>query len=297
MKIWMVAAEYCAGINYTFGDDTRAVVEALELRCGGATYPYRVIRSREIREHDRIVMIRAGIHGEEIAGPLTLLWYGKSILDRIHAAGLKAIIVPLANPFGFERGVRFSERGPRGNDDAICYITRSGEIVDDLGSGNDFQTWFWSHRGPADRPWDVSGLPAETKYWLELFQRYWQEHPWQFAAVLDLHQDYFITGRPGAYHYAFDDLSRYEKIVAEIRKIVPICARESIGSGCNGAPLPTDDNGFIVRHDGSWMDAAYHLGIPHTITVETLGATPIADACQVNRIWINGVIELISAHQ
>ncbi len=297
MKPWMNAGEYCAGIDYRLADEPSVVVERRELEQRGVIYPYRVIRSRKIGKSDRMMMIRAGTHGEEVAGPLTLLWYLKQIIDRIHAAGLKAIIVPLANPWGFEHGERYSERGPRGNDDAICYILRDGTIVDDLGSGSDFQTWFWSHRGPADRPWDATGLPAETKCWLELFEREWQEHPWQFVAFLDLHQDYFIKDRPGAYHYAFGDLVRYEAIVAEIEKRVPICVNEAIGSGCNGAPLTTNNRGFIVRHDGSTVDAAYHLGIPHVVTVETLGATPIGDACAVNLEWINGIIDIACLHQ
>ncbi len=305
MNIWMIADEYCAGIDLTFGDDPHVVVEKSTIVQKGVVYPYRVIRSRDIGSADRIVMIRADIHGEEIAGPLSVLWHGREMIERIHAAGLKVIIVPLANPFGFENGARYSERGPRGNDDAICYVLRDGSVVDDLGSGSEFKNWFWSHRGPAGQPWDpsklptwdASALPAETTHWLELFERYWQEYPWQFVAFMDLHQDYFINGRPGAYQYAFGDLNQYHEIVAEIAKIAPLCKREAIGSGCNGAPLMTDDSGFIVRHDGSVMDACYHLGIPHTITVETLGATSLSVACQVNRIWVAGVVDIISAHQ
>lgn len=291
---WRNAAEYCAGVDQAFGDNPEVVVERSTIAQKGVAYPYRVIRSREIGDTDRIVMIRAGIHGEEIAGPLTLLWHGLRSVDRIHAAGLKVIMVPLANPYGFEHGERHSERGPRGNDDAICYVLRDGSVVDDLGSGSNFQTWFWSHRGPADRPWNASDLPAETRMWLELFQHEWEEHPWQFVAFLDLHQDYFIKGRSGAYHYAFGDLARYERIATEIEKIVPLCKHEAIGSGCNGEPLPTNDRGFIVRHDGSTMDAAHHLGIPHAVTVETLGATPLADACRANMVWINGIIDLLA---
>jgi hypothetical protein len=290
----MDAAAYCAEIDERCRSNRRCVVESRVLVQQGRVYPYRVIRSTEIGRDDRIVKIRAGIHGEEIAGPATLLENVGRIFARLDDAGLKGIIVPLANPFGFEHGVRYSERGPRGNDDAICYVRRDDSIVDDLGTDNDFRTWFWSHRGPADRPWDASGLPAETKVWLELFERSVHEYPWQFAAFLDLHQDYFIKDRPGAYHYAFGDLAQYREIVAAIAKIVPICVYESISSGCNGAPLQTDAAGFIVRHDGSSVDAAHRLGIPHAVTVETLGATPLAVACDVNMRWINGVIDLVA---
>lgn len=270
------------------------IIDFHDITQRGMTYPYIVLRSEIIGPRDKIVMIRAGMHGEETAGPLTLLWHGRAIVEAIHAAGLKVIMAPLANPWGFENGERYSERGPRGNDDAICYVLRDGSIVDDLGDGRDFRTWFWSHRGPCDRPWDASALPAETLMWLKLFQHEWEAHPWQFAAFLDLHQDYFIKGRPGAYHYAFGNLARYVSIVAEIARLVPICKRELIGSGCNSDPLWTDHCGFITRHDGSTMDAARHLGVPHTVTVETLGDTPLATAIQVNLLWINGIIDLLA---
>jgi hypothetical protein len=57
----------------------------------------------------RVVCFSAGIHGEEIAGPLTILeflkWYRADFYPNI-----KIIIFPVVNPFGFDRKRRLNER-------------------------------------------------------------------------------------------------------------------------------------------------------------------------------------------
>jgi len=63
--------------------------------------------------------------------------------------------------------------------------------------------------------------------------------------------------------------------------------------------MQSDANGFIVRHDGTLPDLLYRIGeaqgrVVHVITPETTGATPLEIACEVNWIWIRGVIELVA---
>ncbi|MBS3119777.1 DUF2817 domain-containing protein [Candidatus Woesearchaeota archaeon] len=51
------------------------------------------------------VVFSAGIHGDEIAGPLAVLRFLEKIQKR-RLAGLRVLIIPVANPTGFDRGKR-----------------------------------------------------------------------------------------------------------------------------------------------------------------------------------------------
>jgi hypothetical protein len=60
-------------------------------------------------------------------------------------------------------------------------------------------------------------------------------------------------------------------------------------------PVIEDDSqpyGFIRRHDGTLSDLLFRLGVRHSIAAETTGATPMTDAIEVNRLWIEGLFEL-----
>jgi hypothetical protein len=131
----------------------------------------------------------------------------------------------------------------------------------------------------------------------------------QVVAAFDLHQDLVTDGLgPCAYHYAFGDLSRYDGIVARLREVVPPLAGFDMDAGfgeqiddqgrllpkTSAAPVRSDSNGFIVRYDGSFSDFYHRVGAAHSIATETSGATPVAQACLVNMIWMTGVMELVA---
>ena len=97
---------------------------------------------------------------------------------------------------------------------------------------------------------------------------------------------------PAAYHYAYGDTSRYDAIVAEISKIVPVLCNVEIGAG-QSSPMKCNGKGFIVRRDGSFSDLMDHVDVPHSITVETMGSTPEDIADQVNLIWIFRIMEMV----
>ena len=67
------------------------------------------------------------------------------------------------------------------------------------------------------------------------------------------------------------------------------------GGSSAEAAMRSDDRGFIVRHDGSFSDFFQLVGAAHSIAPETSGTTPMAQAMQVNRIWLTGIIDLVAA--
>ena len=270
------------------------------------TYRFLKIASKDIGPKDPVLLIRAGIHGDEIAGPITIKRHGNEIFDYAHKQGVKVILYPLDNPSGFSNGTRYNidnDDGDEGNNDFLRYELEDGTLRGDLGGKKiQFRRFFW-----ASDPALKVRLPLET----ELIHKLLKEDPLpQVKASLDLHQDFLTPNAPGAaYQYVLGNIEAYKPIVQEISKICPIYKNRSMNSGYNvqvdengaviGDPLESgameisDKDGSIVRYDASLTDLFYRLGSPYNVAVETMGATPLDIACKVNLLWIYGLIDLI----
>lgn len=291
-------------------DDIDILYYPLRYRRGDCLFPK--IMPRRMKPSDRVVMIGAGVHANEIAGPLTLAQHGQDIIRYAQSKGLQVICYPLRNPSGYGiPGKRYNVDSEDdavvvGNNDFVRYRLPDERIVDDLREGDIFASWGW-----ASEPQFHVLLPLETRLMHDLLR---QDPLDSVQAVIDLHQDGITKGAPPlAYHYAFGDVAVYQSIVREIEKIVPIAWHRRIGAGYHGlgpdgqptrdAPeqaLESDGNGFICRHDGTWTDLLFRFGESqgrriHSVTAETTGATPLEIACQVNLIWIYGIMDLVAA--
>jgi len=300
----MLASEYRDRLAREAGRDRGVKFEEFELRHAGGVFPFVRLSSALIAPTDRVILVRAGIHGDETAGPLTVLERHAGMFGLAHSRGLKMIVYPLGNPSGFQNGTRYNcdnDRGDAGNNDFLRYELADGSFVDDLVPGRPFRAWCWA----SDERAGVR-LPAETRLQHELLRR---DLPLRIVACLDLHQDRLSAGLPpAAYHYAFGDLSRYDGIVKDVADIAPVLRRTPVGAGFNvridaagrvvgddsGTPAAalTDDRGFIVRHDGSLTDLCFRLWAAHAVTVETSGATPLDRAVEVNLAWFRGLVGL-----
>lgn len=286
----MTAKEFYNILSKKIKNRRDIIIEKYKLRYKKGVYEFFKIISQGIKPKDKIILIRAGIHGEEIAGPLTILNHINEIIDYAHERNVKVIIYPLGNPSGFEIGARYSvdsvlSKSSDVNNDFLRYELEDGKIVDDIKDSNKFKNWHWS-----------SDKKLRLKLILEnrLMHCLLKKDPLaQVVAAIDLHQDYITENvGPAAYYYSYGDLSAYKKIIEKIKKIVPILKNKYISAG-EESPMESDENGFIVRHDGSLSDLFYRLGAKYSVTVETTGATSIKKACKVNLIWLLGIIGLI----
>lgn len=256
---------------------------------GEKSYDSVRIISKDIKPDDKIIFIRAGVHGEELAGPMTILNHASDIIDYAHSRGVKVIIYPLVNPSGFESGRRYNILNyatDQGTDDIMRYQLEDGSLVGELAEGQKFIHWYFS---------DDERVGADLTEEARLMHRELKTLPvWQIKAMVDLHQDYITPdAKPSAYHYSFGDLAPYGPIVKEIEKLVPVLKNKSIDAGYD-TPCQSDNLGFIVRHDGSLLDVMYRMKVGHCITVETMGVTPLDIADKINMIWIKGLIDLVA---
>ncbi|PJE60100.1 MAG: hypothetical protein COU85_00120 [Candidatus Portnoybacteria bacterium CG10_big_fil_rev_8_21_14_0_10_44_7] len=255
-------------------------------------YYFLKIKPKQFGPQDRFLLVRAGVHGEEISGPLTLLKNFYEIAQAATRLKIKLLLYPLGNPSGFEKKQRFSvgnEKGYLMCNDFVRYELENGTLVDDLKDKNIFRHWYWS----SDKKIGAR-LTPETKLMHQLIK---DDPLGQIVAVLDLHQDY-LTPNVGsaAYHYAFGDLSAYRNIIDQIKKELPLLTETKIAAGENGG-LKSDESGFIVRHDGTLPDLFWRLGAKYCVTAETTGQTPLDKAIKINLIWIYGLLTLIKKHE
>jgi hypothetical protein len=274
------------------------------LKYKNGNFDFWRIQSKDIKKTDRVILLCAGVHGEEIAGPLTFYKHVDKVVRYVHNNNLKLIIYPLRNPSGFEKGLRYNidlDKGEGGNNDFMRYELKSGKIVDDLKDKNVYKKWQWS----SDPKLKIK-LPKETSLFHKLLKK---DFKYNIVACLDLHQD-FITpnSKAAAYHYGFGKTEIYKTIIKEIEKIVPIWKNKYIGAGFNtvmtakGAIqkcvpkedlIKSDKLGFVQRFDGTLGDLTYRLGAKFSVTVETTGATKLNDALAVNMVWIKGMVDLL----
>jgi len=265
--------------------DIRLSRRRLKHRIAG--YDFFRIASRGIRRNDRVMLIRAGIHGDETAGPLTIILYFNRIFDYAHKRGIKLIVYPLGNPAGFDARQRYnadSDGKPAANNDFVLYQLENGEFSDDIGRGAKFKRWYWSSDCRLNRE-----LPAETALMHQLLKRDPLE---SIVAALDLHQDAISpVDRAAAYHYAFGDFTVYDRIVEAIVKIVPVLSNRVISAGQKSG-MRTNRQGFILRHDGTLGDLLHRLGVKYSVAAETTTKTPLDQACRVNWLWIKGLVDL-----
>jgi hypothetical protein len=299
----MPSTEYHALLRAKVDARSDLVCTTHPLTYRAGTWELLRIASTDVSPHDKVVVVRATIHGDEISGALSILNYFDELVDYAHQRGLKLILYPLGNPSGFDRRLRYNvdHHMGDGNNDFLRYVMDDGSIESDLGPGKPSTPWTI-----ANDPALGIDLPEESRVMLELVQR---DPLSQVVAAFDWHQD-LVTDLPMcAYHYAYGDLARYDEIAARIAEVVPLLAGYDMAGGfgeqiddqgrlvplTDGVAVRSDANGFIVRHDGSFSDFYQHIGAAHSVATETTGATPMKQACLVNWIWFTGVVDLLTS--
>jgi len=199
------------------------------------------------------LLIAAGFHGEESAGP----WGVLSFLERVRPqamAGINLSIIPIVNPSGLRAGRRQNDWGENPNS-GFCHPeldrdppSREGRILLD----------------------NLAALVARGQ-----------------DGFLSLHEDidqerfYCYTFEPGAEPGPFSNMLR--DTGCRCFGAVPDCADPDIGQVRNG---------IIYRHcDGSFEDRLFHEGVPRTACTETPGKRQFTSRVDANRAIVNSFVD------
>lgn len=219
---------------------------------------------------DRALLVTTGFHGEEQAGPLTILEHLPDLVRWARELGVGLRIYPCVNPSGFEAGTRYNRSGVGPNNDFLRYEVAPGRWVGELAPGQRFTTWAEFTEGPAETRAlrrDLAGLPAPR-------------------AALDIHQDRYLAG---SFHYAyvFGAPEPYRAIVERCVRHAPAATGYAVDERHR-----TDADGLVESHDGSVTDLFFRRGTRYLAALETTTGTPLAGCHEINRIWIRGFLEL-----
>jgi predicted deacylase len=243
---------------------------------GGREFPLVGLTTRGSRS----VVITAGFHGDEKAGPLTLLEHASEIVAYAAERDVGLAIYPCVNPSGFEAHTRYNVTGERPNNDFLRYETAPGSWRGELRQGERFLRVTAAN----------DGVPKETAALARELDALPTPH-----AALDLHQDNFIHGSL-FYAYIFGDRASYRPLLARSGALIPVLRSSLVDSGHEpGTDVHADEEGFIVCHDGSVTDRFHRAGVPYTAAIETTTETPWPLADEINLIWIRGFIDLAAA--
>jgi hypothetical protein len=260
----MDAREYAARfLEYGRIADVHEFARVVE---GGIEYPLLVATT----PGRRTLLVTSGFHGNETAGPMTLLEQFPALVEYARRRDVGLRVYPCLNPSGFEDNTRYNRSGERPNNDFLRYEIEPGCWVDVLRGRGPFLQ-FAPHRGG---PKETRALLAEL------------EHAPLPAAALDIHQDPWMEDRL-SYAYTFGPRHAYLPLVAEADRLVPVAREAEVDDD-----LHTDADGLIELHDGSVTDYMYRRGVRYAAALETTTTTPAALSNEVNLRWLYGFVEL-----
>jgi hypothetical protein len=230
--------------------------------------PYPLLRAQLPGRH--LLVVTAGFHGEEPAGPLTLLAHLPQLWEWARAHDVGFLVYPCVNPSGFEAGTRYNASGERPNNDFLRYEVSPGVIQGELEAGQPFVRHFL-----------FDGGPKETRLLRAELER--QPTP---VAALDLHQDRYLQGS-WTYAYTFGPKAAYAPLVAQAAQVAQVARNLRVDE-----QNTTDELGLIEYNDGSVTDYYLRRGARFAATLETTTHSPPEVCDQVNLIWLRGFIEL-----
>jgi predicted deacylase len=235
-------------------------------------YPLVRYRTRSAAPGERRLLVTAGFHGDERAGPETLAAPALLFAQRMSASsrGVALDVFPCVNPTGFEAGTRYNRRGERPNNDCLRYEMPDGSLAGELPSpGTPFRAW---------RPRD--GGPEETRALVAALM----ESPAHDAA-LDLHEDPSVAGA-GTYAYILGPREPLRVVQRAAGIALPVL-RDAAVYGAR-----TDADGLIEAHDGSVTDLAFRRGARVAVCVETTTDSPAPQSRLVQVLWLGAMIGL-----
>ncbi len=228
----------------------------------------------------KTLLINTGFHGEEFNGPISTL----KIIDEVNKYSkikkVNLIIYICANPSGFENHHRYNMSHETQNNDFLRYLVNE-KWIDILRKGVKFKKFKI-----------IEAKAKETR----LLKKDILKSNLIPAGCIDIHQDDEVR-KGDFYIYIFDKRKEYEKIMKKADKIALRC-RNIVSKNFDVNDVEFNDSidsqGFIKIHDGTITDLFYRFGTKYSITIETSTNTKLNKVCNINRLFIKEIINLIA---
>jgi hypothetical protein len=219
------------------------------------------LRSKEtLNSGNRKLLIAAGFHGEERAGPLAILKWLEECDGKIFEK-MDLSFLPVTNPIGFNRGIRYNTWNEK---------TNGG---------------FYHTKRNKDKPSHEGEILIRN---IDLLK--------ESAAdgFLSLHED---TTSDEFYIYIYSHRKSWRALAEEMRNEEAKFFNQPLdGVHVNeeGDPHVLAHDGLVHNlHDGSFEDWLMHLGVPYAVVTDTPGKTRIiSKRVEAGVALINKFIEL-----
>jgi hypothetical protein len=229
-------------------------------------YPVWFVRTRETKVRGPSLLIAAGFHGEEQAGPLGLLEWLEE-LDVNLLGNVNISLIPIINPLGFDKKQRYHNAGKK-NNCGFC------------------------HPESGDQPSKEGIILLKNSALLKFSARH---------GFLSLHEDIFDPAKDSKpqdkyYIYTFERTPEPGEFTHSMLQALG----EFFPGPLNDEYVSSDTkdrdvyvkNGIVYRLcDGSFEDYLFHEGTPRCVVTETPGKFPLNKRILANKNMISKFIE------
>lgn len=290
-------------LDYSFGGRSTA-----------KEFRFLEVATKDLSKTDNVLLIRAGIHGEERYSAVVLALVFSEVAAYAKEKRVGLITWPAANPWGLEIWQRYNPEYNRllkrgepfsGNDDAIRYQLANGRWVSILNNRPRKVKWEW-----ADRV--AKRLPVESQFALDytrelinrgmLGEEKLGSGP-RIKAVFDGHNDHIgenefeepDDGLParGCYLYSFGQGQHFQKPFRKAEKIVPVIRSKRIDSG-DGGKAYVNRYGEAIKYQGAWTELMWRLGAKYVVALETRDGNEVGEDKEIVLAFLKHLVDLVA---
>lgn len=241
------------------------IVNYYPLKYGERIYQLMVLESEKLERFEKILFLRAGIHGTEPEGPEFLKTNLQKIVNYVHQRKIGLIIIPVGNPSGLEAGTEYNVLGQKENN---CHV-KTKRI---------------------NYP-----VPEETKLMDWLLVQWLKKENRPIRGVIDFHSETDPVSPPskeGTYCYVNKKDKKFLAIIKKIAQFAPVLKNTEVVN-FGSAKAVTDENGLVVFADGSLTDYLSSQGVDRCLVPEVMAGMNMKQVSKIYWTWLAGVVEIL----
>jgi SPP1 gp7 family putative phage head morphogenesis protein len=217
-----------------------------------------------------MLVVMAGMHGEEQAGPRMLATHGAALVARARELGVGLRIYPCAVPEAFDLGARRDQVSTR----MVEYLVGGEWQAELMGESADEE-----RDAVALQLEEVSALARDLRQWLDATE---------CDALVELREGDFL---PAGYACGYMATAQGWRIAAQAigRSSIPFASRPLRISRWTSAKLRTSASGLVECRDGGVADWAGVQGVPVAMALEATGRD-LRSAVETHRSFVRSLM-------